>query len=99
MKKIEAILKGLIKDQKVKNKVKRIELALQTAELNFKTAKDDNELLIDDILEKLNNPENKVETVISELSEAMNAIEEAELGIKRVDSIKKLLFTEVQDKE
>lgn len=99
MKKIEAILKGLIEDQKVKNKVKRIELALQTAELNFKTAKDDNELLIDDILEKLNNPENKVETVISELSEAMNAIEEAELGIKRVDSIKKLLFTEVQDKE
>lgn len=99
MKKIEAILKGLIDDIKVKNKVRRVELAIQAAELNFNTTKDEGNLLIDSILEKLNDNSNKVEDVISELSSTLDSIEEAEMGLKRIEKIRELIFADVDSKE
>lgn len=94
MKKLVAILKGKLEDKKVENKVKRVEIALNSAEVNFKSQKDDNEIKMAELLEAFNDPEIGVETTINKISEAMDAIEEAENGLKRIEAIKKYLFSE-----
>lgn len=66
-------------------------------EKGIKTAKDKNTLSIDTILEKLNDSSNKVEDIISELSAAIDSIEEADLGIKRINTIRDILFSETKE--
>lgn len=97
MKKIVAILKGKFEDKKVENKVKRVELALNSAELNFKSQKDDNEIKMTEIIETLNDSDAEVEEVITQLSEAMDAIEVAKEGLIRVQAIRDYLFEEVKE--
>lgn len=94
MKKLIAFLKGKLEDKKVENKVKRVEIALNALEVNFKSQKDDNEIKMAELLEDFNNSEKNVEDVITDLSKAMDTIEEAERGLKRVEALREYLFTE-----
>lgn len=95
MKKLIAILKGKLEEKKVENKAKRVEIALNSAELNFKTQKDDNEIKMIEILEDFKDPEIDVEGTLKKLSGAMDAVEEAKEGLKRVEALRSYLFEEV----
>lgn len=94
MKKLVAILKGKLEEKKVENKVKRVEIALNSAEVNFKSQKDDNEIKMAELLETFNDSEIGVEESINRLSEAMDNIEEAEKGLKRIEALREYLFSE-----
>lgn len=95
MKKLVAFLNGKLEKKKVENKVKRVEIALNSAEINFKSQKDDSEIKMSEILESFNDNEANVEKIITELSEALDSIEEAEAGLKRVETLRNYLFEEV----
>lgn len=92
MKKLEAYLKKKLEDRKVENKVKRVEIALNSAEVNFKSQRDDNEIRLEELMEDFNNPERGVEDVIKDISVAMDNIEMANEGLKRVEAIRKFLL-------
>lgn len=96
MKKIVAFLKGKLEERKIENKVKRIEIALNSAELNFKSQKDDNEVKLDELMEKFNDPGFGVEEVIAEISEAIDCLDEAKEGLAKIERIRELLFEEVK---
>ena len=91
-----ALLQGKFEAKRAENKIKRVEAALTVATLNFKTKKDDNEYKLNEILDKFNNPEIKVERIIQEISDTMTLIEEANEGINKVEKIKEFLFEEVE---
>lgn len=96
MKKIVAFLTGKLEERKIENKVKRIEIALNSAELNFKSQKDDNEVKLDELIERFNDPDSGVEEVITEISEAIDRVDEAKEGLAKIERIKELLFEEVK---
>lgn len=96
MKKLAAILKGKLEDKKIENKVKRVEIALNSIEINFKSQKDDNEIKLDELLERFNDSDVNTEDNITEISETLDLIEEAKLGIKRVEEMRTLFFSEVE---
>lgn len=96
MKRLVAFLTSKLEDKKIENKVKRVEIALKSAELNFKSQKDDNEIKMDELLEKFKDSETTVESIIDELSNTIELIEEAERGLKRVSDIKEFLFKEIE---
>ena len=95
MKKLAAILKGKLEDKKIENKVKRVEIALNAAEINFKSQKDDNEIALDELIEKFDDKDINVERHIEKISATLDAIEEADKGLERIEKIKALLFSEV----
>lgn len=97
MKRLIAILKGKLEERKVENKVKRVEIALNSAEINFKSQKDDNEIKMAELLEAFNSPNESVEGVINKLSETMDAVEEAERGLARIKKLKDYLFSEEEE--
>lgn len=96
MNKLMALLQGKLEAKRAENKVKRVEAALAMATLNFKTQKDDNECKLNELLEKFNDPEVKVELIIQELSDTMSLIDEANDGMDKVEKIKAFLFEEVE---
>lgn len=95
MNKLVAYLKGKFEERKAENKVKRVEVSLQAASLNFKTQKDDNEIKLEEILEKFKDTES-VEPIIEEISNIIDRIDEAEEGLKKIQRIKDFLFEEVK---
>lgn len=97
MKKLIAYLKDKFEEKKMNNKVKRVELALQAAELNFKSQKDDNEIKLEEILEKFKDPEADVNVIITEISKIMDKVDEAKEGLAKIERIKDYLFAEVED--
>lgn len=97
MNKLVAFLKGKLEDRMVDNKVKRVEIALSSAEINFKSQKDDNEIKMVELLKDFNKSEIKVEETIEKISEAMDVVEEAEKGLERIQAIRKYLFSEEED--
>ncbi len=94
MKRIIGYLKGKLEERKVDNKIKRVEIVLNSAELNFKSQVDDSEIKLEEVLEKFNDPENSVEDIIHEISEIMDDIDEAKEGLKKVERIRQFLFEE-----
>ena len=94
MKKLVAYLKGKLEERKVDNKVKRVEVALNSAELNFKSQKDDNEIQLEEVLEQFNNPDVSIEEIIRNISDIMDNIDEAKEGLEKIERIKKFLFEE-----
>lgn len=96
MKKLAAFLKGKLEDRKIANKVKRVELSLQAAELNFQSAKEDNEIKLEELIEKFNDPEEDVNAVITEISETMDAIDEASEGLTKIQRIKDYLLEDIK---
>lgn len=96
MNRLMALLQGKLEVKRAENKVKRVEAALAVAALNFKTQKDDNECKLTEILNKFNNPDIKVESIIQEISDTMTLIDEANEGIAKVNKIKKFLFEEIK---
>lgn len=97
MKKLVAYLKGKLEEKKVDNKVKRVEIALNSAELNFKSQKDDNEIKLDEIIEKFDDKEADVESLITEISDTMDLVDEAKEGLKKIERIRKFLFEDIKD--
>ena len=97
MTKLEALLSGKLEERKIKNKAKRVELALNASELNFKSQKDDNEVKLEELMEKFNDPNYSVEKVIEEISDTLDEIEEANEGLSKVKRIKDILFGEVEE--
>lgn len=96
MKKLVAYLQGKLEERKAENKVKRVEIALNSAELNFKSQKDDNEVKLEEIMEKFNSPEAEVEKIISEISSTIDRIDDAEEGLKKIERIRVFLLKEVE---
>ena len=96
MKKLVAYLQGKLEERKVDNKVKRVELALNSAELNFKSQKDDNEVKLEELMDKFNSSEISIENVICEISETMDKIDDAEEGLKKIKRIREFLLEEVK---
>lgn len=97
MKKLVALLQGKLEEKRVENKVKRVKIALDSAKLNFQSQKDEAELKLDECLEAFCEKDCDVECAISELSNTLNCLEEAEAGLERVEKINKLLFEEVEE--
>lgn len=95
MKKLVAILKGKLEEKKIENKVKRVEIALNSAEVNFKSQKDDSEIKLSETIEEFNDSEKSVEEIINNLSEILDNIEEAEAGLKRVKELREYLFENI----
>lgn len=95
MKKLLATLQGKLENRRAENKVKRVEAALDLAALNFKTQKDDNECKLEELIERFNDSDKDVESVIQEISDTITNIEEAEEGLKKVKKIREFLFEEV----
>ena len=96
MKKLVAYLQGKLEERKAENKVKRVEIALNSAELNFKSQKDDNEVKLEELMEKFKDPDAKVEDVISEISRTMDNIDDAEEGLKKIERIRAFLLEEIK---
>ena len=96
MKKLEALLQGKLEEKRVENKVKRVKLALDSAKLNFQSQKDEAELKLDECLEAFCEKDCNVECAITNLSNTLDCLEEAEAGLKRVEKINNLLFEEVE---
>ena len=97
MKKLVALLQGKLEEKRVENKVKRVKIALDSAKLNFQSQKDEAELKLDECLEAFCDKECSVEEVITNLSNTLDSLEEAEAGLKRVEKINNLLFEEVAE--
>ena len=96
MKKLVALLQGKLEEKRVENKVKRVKIALDSAKLNFQSQKDEAELKLDECLEAFCDKECSVEEVITNLSNTLDSLEEAEAGLQRVEKINSLLFEEVE---
>ena len=96
MKKLVALLQGKLEEKRVENKVKRVKIALDSAKLNFQSQKDEAELKLDECLEKFCDKECNIEEAITNLSNTLDSLEEAEAGLKRVEKISSLLFEEVE---
>ena len=97
MKKLEALLKGKLEEKRVENKVKRVKIALDSAKLNFQSQKDEAELKLDECLEAFCDKDCNVECAITNISNTLDCLEEANAGLERIDKITKLLFEEVAE--
>lgn len=97
MKKLVALLQGKLEEKRVENKVKRVKLALDSAKLNFQSQKDEAELKLDECLEAFCEKDCNVEEVITNLSETLDFLDDAEAGLEKVEKISKLLFGEVEE--
>lgn len=97
MKRIEAFLKGKVADLKVENRMKKVTSSLNAAKINFEEQRDDASLKIDELVESLANCKS-VNDTIQEISNHIEAKEEAERGIERIKNIENYLNEEVEVK-
>lgn len=99
MKRIYAILSGKLEDIKLKNKVKRVENALNNAEVNAQDeiiAADD---AMSDAVSSLSKEGVEVESVVSQLHEAIIRKKEAEEGLENIKTIRQYLNEEIAVEE
>lgn len=89
--KLEEILLDKVEKRVIDNKVRSVELGLDVAEQNFKNTKTTQEIKLEEIILSMKD-RNDINKVISELSEIQDTIEEAELGIKKVQALRKLIL-------
>lgn len=98
MKRIEAFLKGKVADLKAENRKRKVYSSLNAAKINFEEQRDDASLKIDELVESLADC-TSVNEVIQEISNQIEAKEEAERGIERIKNIEKYLNEEVEVKD
>lgn len=97
MKRIEAFLKGKVADLKAQNRMRKVTSSLNVARINFEEQRDDASLKIDELIESLADC-TSVNEVIQEISNHIEAKEEAERGIERIAQIEKYLNEEIEVK-
>lgn len=90
MEKLRKFLSEKFEERKIENKIKSISLNLDVAEQNFKNQKTDAEIKIDTLISKFKDEED-IKTIIKEISETMDSAKEAELGIEKINNMRKLL--------
>lgn len=95
MRRLEAFLRNKLEKIKISNRERRIESALNAAKINAEEKEMDAKLQLDKLGEKLADTDN-VQDIISQMSEQMDIIEEAQLELKRVEEIKKYLDENVE---
>lgn len=87
MKRLIAYLSNKTESLKVSNREKRINLALSSAKINFEEQKDTAQVKLEELTEELATT-NDVNSIIKQISEQMDIMEEAQLGIERLKKIK-----------
>lgn len=90
MEKLRKFLSEKFEERKIENKIKSISLSLDVSEQNFKNQKTDAEIRIESLINKFKEEED-IKAIIKEISEAMDSVEEAELGIEKINKIRKIL--------
>ena len=98
MKRLTAYLKGKMTESKVSNSEKRVELAIETAKLNFKSSKEELQLKLENTIEKLGEPKD-VYSTLQELVSIYQDIDDAETGIAILERLEKYLNEDIKVKE
>lgn len=91
-------LKGKLTDMMMTTREKKIKSALESAKVNAEEEKINAELKLEELSQSLATTED-VTNVISEISQAFDDKEEAELKLKRIEQIKNYLEEEVEVEE
>lgn len=98
MKRLTAYLTGKVEALKATNREKKVNSALNAAKINFEEQRDDATLKIEELTSSLAECES-VNDVIQKISEQMDIKEEAEKGIKRIESINSYFNEDIETTE